>query len=421
MLERIAGIVFPIYAIVAIGYAYGRWKKPDMGSPTSSTWMSSFRRWCSPRWPRSPSTSASNLPLLARRHRRGAGLGPAGLADGAPAGRAGEYLRAADDVQELRQHGLAADGAGLRRGCAAGAAVVLFFCSNFLHYSLGTWMLDHRARLISLWRVPVIAATLAGLAVSLLQLPLWQPLWLGIKMLGDISIPLLLFALGVRLTDSRHADWKLSRRGGDRPAAGIMVALAMNQLLGLDGRDAAMLIVFGALPPAVLNYIFAERYAAGARARGLDRADRQLGLAGDHPADAGLGAPARPRRPGLPRCRVCLHRRSGLRHCLLPQPPAAEVPVESGVRARASTPASRRWPAPTWRQYSGNRSLRSRRVPPACCLGCSWRGSMASRRPSTYAATPIATRIRRCARALLQSPPLHLSQVLAAWKKELDT
>jgi 5-methylthioribose kinase len=29
--------------------------------------------------------------------------------------------------------------------------------------------------------------------------------------------------------------------------------------------------------------------------------------------------------------------------------------------------------------------------------------------------------IRRCARALLQSPPLHLSLVLAAWKKELDT
>ena len=32
MLERIAGITFPIYALVAIGYAYGRWKKPDMGT-----------------------------------------------------------------------------------------------------------------------------------------------------------------------------------------------------------------------------------------------------------------------------------------------------------------------------------------------------------------------------------------------------
>ena len=141
------------------------------------------------------------------------------------------------------------------------AAVVLFFVENFLHYSLGTWMLDHRAKLWNLWRVPVIAAALGGLAVSLLQFPLWQPLWLGVKMLGDVSIPLLLFSLGVRLTDSRHADWKISIAGAvTTPVAGVLVALAANHLLGLTGRDAAMLILFGALPPAVLNYIFAERY-----------------------------------------------------------------------------------------------------------------------------------------------------------------
>jgi predicted permease len=141
------------------------------------------------------------------------------------------------------------------------AAVVLFFIENFLHYSLGTWLLDHRARLSNLWRVPVIAAALAGLAVSLLHFPLWQPLWLGVKMLGDVSIPLLLFSLGVRLTDSRHADWKISIVGAlTSPLAGVLVALLMNLVLGLAGRDAAMLILFGALPPAVLNYIFAERY-----------------------------------------------------------------------------------------------------------------------------------------------------------------
>ncbi len=32
------------------------------------------------------------------------------------------------------------------------------------------------------------------------------------------------------------------------------------QFLGLSGREAAMLTVFGALPPAVLNFLFAERY-----------------------------------------------------------------------------------------------------------------------------------------------------------------
>jgi predicted permease len=93
------------------------------------------------------------------------------------------------------------------------------------------------------------------------KFPLWQPLWLGVKMLGDVSIPLLLFSLGVRLTDSRHADWKISIVGAvASPLIGIAMALLVNLVLGLSGRDAAMMILFGALPPAVLNYIFAERY-----------------------------------------------------------------------------------------------------------------------------------------------------------------
>ena len=45
-----------------------------------------------------------------------------------------------------------------------------------------------------------------------------------------------------------------------RPIAGMLIAAGAIQLLGLQGRDAAMLFVFGALPPAVLNFLFAERY-----------------------------------------------------------------------------------------------------------------------------------------------------------------
>ena len=144
---------------------------------------------------------------------------------------------------------------------ALAAAVVLFFVENTLHYSLGTWMLDHKTRLINLWRVPVIAAAIAGLAVSMLKLPLWQPAWLTVKMLGDVAIPLLLFSLGVRLTDSKLGDWKISLVGAFvAPATGIALALLSISLLGLQGRDAALLILFGALPPAVLNFVFAERY-----------------------------------------------------------------------------------------------------------------------------------------------------------------
>lgn len=140
-------------------------------------------------------------------------------------------------------------------------AVVLFFVENVLHYSLGTWMLDHRARLWNLWRVPVIAAALAGLAVSLLGIPLWAPLHTGIRMLGDVSIPLLLFSLGVRLTDSVARDLRLGLVGAALcPLAGMAVAWTVAPLLGLAETQAGMLLIFGALPPAVLNYIFAERY-----------------------------------------------------------------------------------------------------------------------------------------------------------------
>ena len=140
-------------------------------------------------------------------------------------------------------------------------AVVLFFVENTLHYSLGTWMLDHHAKLWNLWRVPVIAAAIAGLAVSLLRIELWAPLYIGIKMLGDVSIPLLLFSLGVRLTDSVARDVQLGLVGAALcPLAGMAIAWAVAPLLGVDDMQAGMLLIFGALPPAVLNYIFAEKY-----------------------------------------------------------------------------------------------------------------------------------------------------------------
>lgn len=260
MIERIAGIVFPIYAVVAVGYAYGRWKKPDMSVANQLNMDIFVPALVFAALASKAFDISQQLPLLL-------GSTIVLLGTGLLAWPVARLLGVAPNTFVPPMMFKNSGNMGLPLmvlafgESALPAAVVLFLCSNLLHYSLGTWMLDHHARLSNLWRVPVIAAALAGLAVSLLHFPLWQPLWLGIKMLGDISIPLLLFALGVRLTDSRNADWKLSIAGAlTTPLAGVLVALLMNLVLGLTGRDAAMLIVFGALPPAVLNYIFAERY-----------------------------------------------------------------------------------------------------------------------------------------------------------------
>lgn len=141
------------------------------------------------------------------------------------------------------------------------AAVILFMVENTLHFSFGARLLDPNTRLLTLWRVPVVFAAIAGLTVAVLKIPIWSPLVIAIKMLGDVSVPLLLFSLGVRMTDVSFREWKVATGSAIlRPLAGMLIAASVIQLLGLHGREAAMLLVFGALPPAVLNFLFAERY-----------------------------------------------------------------------------------------------------------------------------------------------------------------
>jgi predicted permease len=141
------------------------------------------------------------------------------------------------------------------------AAVIMFMVENTLHFTFGARLLDPHARLLTLWRVPVVFAAITGLAVALLKIQLWSPAITAIKMLGDVSVPLLLFSLGVRMTDVSFSEWKVAVGSALlRPLVGMAIAYGVIALLGIEGRNAAMLFVFGAFPPAVLNFLFAERY-----------------------------------------------------------------------------------------------------------------------------------------------------------------
>jgi hypothetical protein len=109
--------------------------------------------------------------------------------------------------------------------------------------------------------MPLVLACLLGLAVSLLRIPMPQPVAQGIELLGQVSIPLMLFSLGVRLTEANLDHWGIGLVGAlARPLSGLLVALALLPLLAMEGDLPKQLILFAVLPPAVLNYIVAERY-----------------------------------------------------------------------------------------------------------------------------------------------------------------
>ncbi|MCX8145106.1 MAG: AEC family transporter [Azovibrio sp.] len=260
MLLRIVSILLPIFAIVGIGYAYARRYKPDMGVANHLN-MDVF-------------VPALVFYALAGKPLDLGSYGP--LALGALVVVLGSGLLAWPVAKLLgyqnktfippmmfnNSGNIGLPLAVLAWGEAAlPAAIVLFMVENTLHFSLGARWLDPHTAIARLWRVPVVAAALLGLFFNLGGLVLWEPLLISIKMLGDIAVPLMLFSLGVRLASTPLGEWKIGVAGAlFCPISGLLLAAASAWALGLDGRDRDMLIVFGALPPAVLNFLFAERY-----------------------------------------------------------------------------------------------------------------------------------------------------------------
>jgi predicted permease len=260
MLLRIVSIIFPLFAIVLAGWLYGRVRKPDMSFANEIN-MDVFV----------PAlvfaTLAGKSFDLARYQPLALGALIVVLGSGLLAWPLARLMKveAKTFVPPMMFNNSGNMGlplAVLAFGEAAlPAAVILFLVENLLHFSLGIWLLDHKARLSTLWRLPVMLAALAGLGTSLASIELWPPLLTAIRMVGEISIPLLLFSLGVRLTDASFHTWRIGMAGAAlRPLMGMAIAWVAARLLGLDGQHSAMLFLFGALPPAVLNYVFAERY-----------------------------------------------------------------------------------------------------------------------------------------------------------------
>ncbi len=141
------------------------------------------------------------------------------------------------------------------------AAVVLFFIENTLHFTLGIKIIDRKSSIINVLRIPMVVASLVGVAISLVQYNMPELIITPIRMIGEIAIPLLLFSLGVRLIDIDFNDWKIGIVGAIcRPLVGIFSVLLILPWLSLNEINSTQLIIFAILPPAVLNFMVSEKY-----------------------------------------------------------------------------------------------------------------------------------------------------------------
>jgi predicted permease len=260
MLLRIFGIVFPVFAIVAVGYLYSRWRRPDMTAANQLNMTVLL--------------PALIFGVLSARDFNLRAYGPlalgallvvlgSGLLAWPVARLAGISAKTFVPPMMFTNSGnmglpLAVFAFGEQ---ALPAAVVLFIVENGLHFTLGTWMMDRHAHWLAVLRQPIVIATLAGLGFALAGGQLPRPVGAAVDLLGQASIPLLLFSLGTRLTTVDLREWRIGVLAAVAcPLTGTLAVLALLPFLRLDAMQQGLLIVFGALPPAVLNYLVAEQY-----------------------------------------------------------------------------------------------------------------------------------------------------------------
>ncbi len=260
MIERILGIFLPVLVVIVVGYAYARRAKPDMTQVNrlSMTILAPalvFSALASKEF-----DVRANLLLM---------VGSVGvvLGSGLLAWPVARLLKV-----DFRTFGppmmfnncgnMGLPLAVLAFGQAGFSAMVaLFTISNLIHFTFGTWLMDHRARFGNLLRNPMVGSTIVGFAFALTHPPMPEWMQVGIRLIGDALIPMMLLSLGVRLAEVRWSDWHLGVIGGIVcPLAGLAAALALAPLLGLDEMQRGLLVLFSVLPPAVLNFMVAEQF-----------------------------------------------------------------------------------------------------------------------------------------------------------------
>lgn len=140
-------------------------------------------------------------------------------------------------------------------------ATLLLVIITFFQYSLGIYILSGRGHWTEIFRLPLIYATIAGLSFNLGQISIPELLFQPVALLGQATIPLMLVSLGYRLHDFRSLQWGHAIGGALlRILGGVAAAYIAVNLVGADGINRQVLLLYGSLPAAVINFILTEKF-----------------------------------------------------------------------------------------------------------------------------------------------------------------
>ncbi|MBE7638480.1 AEC family transporter [Sneathiella sp. P13V-1] len=140
-------------------------------------------------------------------------------------------------------------------------ALAFFTVYAILQFTLGVYIASGSSSLSQLAKTPLLYAVLVAMTIKLTGTV--TPEWINdtTSLLGGITIPMMLMALGVSLANlSVQHLGRATVLSVIRLLLGFGVGLGLATIFGLEGTAKGVLIIECTMPVAVFNYLFALRY-----------------------------------------------------------------------------------------------------------------------------------------------------------------
>ncbi|EJE8153307.1 AEC family transporter [Vibrio alginolyticus] len=259
MFELVIGILFPLFSLVAMGYGIGRWIKMDF-RPINRINMDMFL-------PALVFSSVGTMPLdmtkvpllsasLVAIFIPGLLMVPICRLFKLP------YKIWAPPHMFRNSGNLAIPLFTYTFGeDAIAPAVLLLVVSVCTHVSLGLTLVSKGNPLKQVVRMPMFIAAIVALILNLTDIGIWEPLYNATALLGQTAVPIMLLSLGTQMCNMRLSGLKVGLLCTLQSlATGAVTFGIIYMLIPLPTMHLQMMLLFSMLPPAVMNYLLAERF-----------------------------------------------------------------------------------------------------------------------------------------------------------------
>lgn len=143
--------------------------------------------------------------------------------------------------------------------------IVFFIVTIAFQYTAAPAIASGSRDMGKLLRMPVLWSI--AISVMMMVLHVQPPDWISntLKLLGNVTIPMMLFSLGVALSRLRPGWIGLGvMLSVAKLATGLAIGLGLSHLFGFSGPARGVMIIQSCMPAAVLAYIIAEHFGTEA-------------------------------------------------------------------------------------------------------------------------------------------------------------